>query len=804
MRSVTFARARRQLSLQTLEDRTTPAFTLTIDGDAATTGVSNVFANGTTTFTATANGATLDVDAIEAALALGNVLITTGSGGSQAGNINWDSTGGNDDLDYLDAAIRTLTIQPHGSSTVGSVATDLVHFNFNDNVDLVIDTTAPNTDGPILLTNETEINFAHSVTLNAGTGTVSLDSASQDPMASSGDISVTAGSFHNTDATFTLRTDQGNVTFNSPIDLSAASFGVRAETGTINFNGAVNGSSALTLYGSDITFNAPVGGTLPLNTLTFAGGDISFGANAINADTIYVGDMSFDPFEAVLGSGTAALTGDINVEFDGDLAPGGAGTVGTMNVEGDLLFDGGDYALDLGATSDKVVVDGSVTVAFGRLGTETSTGALTAAGDVQVISLTGTFTGEFFNAPQDTTVVIGGDAIRVTNYGSAPTGLTIAQAPAAPGGTVTGVDLDGTAYTIKLAGGGQLVVFNDVGGLSIVTRNTTSLSRVSVSTRANASDDLIFLGPVHVNGPLAAFSAPKVNLTGDFTATGAVRALTLANAFSPIQLGGSAADKTTIKAENFLAPLTTSGVVSALTTTADFGASVTANAIGQLKVGGTLTGFGQTIAVTNGITAITAARVDGLDLIARFVGTFTVTGSLPKHIAGDLANSVVRLTGNDATAGKFGLKTLTVKGNVVDSTILVEEGNVSAVTVGRFIASQLYLDYNPAGPFNAGGAFDSTANFKLNKFTTTAVTFNDPDSPFAWAFANSQVAADTIGTIRLSGVRTDSGGDAFGFKFRTAGGSVQSKTADDAGLPLIVNLNPGVNPLAGDFYFLDV
>src|SRR5262249_40066872 len=159
---------------------------------------------------------------------------------------------------------------------------------------------------------------------------------------------------------------------------------------------------------------------------------------------------------------------------------------------------------------------------------------------------------------------------------------------------------------------------------------------LTVSARPNASDDLIVLGPVHINGPLAAFTAPKVNLTGDFTATGAVKALMVANAFSPIRLGGTAADKTTIKAENFFAPLTTPGIVSALTTTSDFGASVTANAIGQLKVGGALSGFGQTIAVTNGITAITASRVDGLDLTARFLGTFTVTGSLPKHIAGDL------------------------------------------------------------------------------------------------------------------------------------------------------------------------
>jgi hypothetical protein len=796
-------RARRRLALQPLEDRVAPAFTLTINGDAATSGVSNNFANGITTFTATANGATLDVDDIEAALAVGDVLITTGSGGSQAGNINWDATSSNDDLDYTDAAVRTLTIQPHGSSTSGAVTTDLVRFNFNDNVDLVIDTTAPTTDGAILLVNDTQINFAHTVTLNAGTGVAALNSASLDPMAASGDVTITAGTFQNTDGAFTLRADQGDVTFNATLNVSNG-FAVRAELGSVTLNGPVNEAGDLVLYGSDVAINATVGAVTPLTTLTLAGGNVSFGDNAIDASVIYVGDASFDPFEAVFGAGSGTVTGDVIVQFDGDLAPGGAGTVGTLNIAGSLTFDGGDYALDLGATSDKVVVDGSVDIIFGRLGTETSTGALTASTDVQVISLTGALNGEFFNAPLDFPLVIGGDAIQVTNYDSAPTGLTIAQAPGAPGGTATGVEIDGTAYTIKLSGGGQLVVFTDFAGLSVVTRNTTPLSRLTVSTRPNASDDLIFLGPVRINGPLAAFAAPKVILAGDFTASGPVKALTFANAFSPIRLGGSATDKTTIKAESFFSPLDTPGVVTALTTKGDFGSSVSANAIGRLKVGGDIFAFGQTMAVTNGIAAITATRVDGLDLNAGFIGTFTVTGNLVKHIAGDIANSVIRVTGNDGTAGKFGLKTLTVKGNVTDSTFLVEEGNVGAVTVGRFVSSQLFVDYTPSDPFNGGGAFDSAANFKLAKFTTTAITQGDPFGPAGWGFADSQVAADTIGTVRLTGVRTINFGEAFGFKFRTAGGSVQTKTSDDPAIALNTNLSPVGGALAGDFFFLDV
>ena len=71
-----------------------------------------------------------------------------------------------------------------------------------------------------------------------------------------------------------------------------------------------------------------------------------------------------------------------------------------------------------------------------------------------------------------------------------------------------------------------------------------------------------------------------------------------------------------------------------------------------------------------------------------------------------------------------------------------------------------------------------------------------------WAFAGSQIAADTIGKVRLSDLNT--GGAAFGIKFRPAAASVQLKTAGLAAVPLIVHLTPGGSPISGGFYFLDV
>jgi hypothetical protein len=796
-----------RLAVLSLEDRVVPAFNLAIDGDIVTAGVSSAFTAGTTTFTANANGATLDVNDIEAALGAGDVVITTGPTGAQAGNISWVWDSSEDDLDYADPTLRTLTIRPSASSTVGNIDTDFVAFTASDNLDVTIDTTLPATDGDITLGNDTQINSAHGVTLNAGTGNIAIASGSISPMTVSGNVVVTAGSFQNLDTTFVLDSTLGNVTFNAPIDMSQGSFSIRADDGTVTLNSPVDGANDITLFGRAVAINAPIGATIPLTGLVFAGGTVNFGANSITASAILVGAGVGDIFEASFGAGSGTVTGDVDVQSDGNLTPGGVGAIGTLNIVGSLTFDGGDYALDLGATSDKVIVNGDVNINFGNLGDPlVSTGALTGPANVKIIDLTGTLTGEFDNAPVGTDVSIGFDVIQVTSYDTPPgTGLTIAQVPGAPGGIVNGVDFDGTGYTIKLTGGGQLIVSIDAfNQINILTRATTIKSKVTITTKANASDDLIFLGPVQINGPLGAFNGSKTNLGGPFVAAGTVKALSFANALGPISLGGLATDKTTFKAETAFSTITTPGIVSSLSTSGDFDGSLDAAGVGKVSVGGTIFGFAPPWTVDNGVTSITAASIEGLDLTATFLGSLTAKGNVKKHISGDVNNSTIRLTGNDGSAKHYGLKTLTAKGNVFGTLFDVKEGNVGNVTVGRFLNSQLYLDYTPPATFDLPTGFDSTAVFTLSKFTTTATTLNDATNPLNWAFSGSEIAADTIGTVKLSGLKTDNAGVAFGLKFRSAGGSVQVKSVGPGTLPLNTNLTPSGTALAGDFFYLDV
>jgi hypothetical protein len=123
----------------------------------------------------------------------------------------------------------------------------------------------------------------------------------------------------------------------------------------------------------------------------------------------------------------------------------------------------------------------------------------------------------------------------------------------------------------------------------------------------------------------------------------------------------------------------------------------------------------------------------------------------------------------------------------------------------------LYLNYTPdvVLPFDQGGTF-GPGTFRLTSFKTTALPTPDPTNLFHWAFRSSEIAAQTIGTITLSGLSTDNAATGFGIK-QANGGSVVKVLAADAGFPadkLKVALTPDstnpYDPIGGDFFFIDV
>jgi hypothetical protein len=244
--------------------------------------------------------------------------------------------------------------------------------------------------------------------------------------------------------------------------------------------------------------------------------------------------------------------------------------------------------------------------------------------------------------------------------------------------------------------------------------------------------------------------------------------------------------------------LTSECNLNALTVAGDFDLEVHARWIGPMTVGGNLRGVGPWTA-PRGIGRLTAGAIDGVDATVRYLGPVLVHGNLARDLSGDIRQSTFRTTDG-------GIASLTATGNVTDSTFDVKNGDVGAVRVGRFIRSNLYVDYTPSGDFDTGGSFDLPAGHRLLSFTTTARPGTDPTSPSHWAFQDSEVVADTIGIVRLSGLKTANAGTAFGVKARSSVGSVRVAAADPGFPTALLNkdLTASASAIGGDFFLIDV
>lgn len=706
--------------------------------------------------------------------------------------------------------------------------------------------------------------------------------------------------------------------------------------GAVSFTGSVNGNADLILSaGSTLTFGQNIGATTPLSSLNILQGDMELGTHNLSSSQVIVG-QPFSLIEATLGL-TGTLTGNVNVNATGNLAPGGLGTVGTMNVIGSVSFNGGDLAVDFGAGTFDQLIASSVFIGAGsQLGGGLGTGQAPPLAIV-VNTSPGNIFGTFENAPAGTPVLVGTDAVTATY-----TTNQVLITPFVPVGGATavavGVDADATGFKAVLVGGGQVITGTDWQGQQfVVARNTTALSALTVVTTANASGGVVeFPGGVLVSGPLAKFYAPTINIGTQFRVLGAVTSAVFrdflnSDGATGLQFGGVPAQLTSISARNLfgsvkvgstlsslkvaralgtslgvpfpqpstvsapkivkvtalsaatdfvsaagigtiavvrdlfgnvtgtgLAALTArnmtgdvtiTGAVLSLKTTETYNGTITAGtvtkfqaaggvadirsagaigsitgkgelplqlelsatSVGAIKVDAALIGDGASDGpdwnVTNGIASLTAGSIADLDVKAKFIGAISVKGYSPIGLSGDILSSNFTLTGNNGTGSA--LTTMTAKGNVKNSRFDIQDGNVGAVTVGRFYSSQLYLNYTPGADFTVGSF--GTKKHTLTSFKTTAVPTIDPNHPLQWAFKDSEIAASSIGAVTLSGLKTDNGGNGFGIK--TQGGAttvivLKADVTNDPDLKLGVALTPDKNPpytaLAGDFFFVNV
>jgi hypothetical protein len=345
---------------------------------------------------------------------------------------------------------------------------------------------------------------------------------------------------------------------------------------------------------------------------------------------------------------------------------------------------------------------------------------------------------------------------------------------------------EGTGPGIALGG-------NVLNKTSITARNIfddvkvgATLTALKVAQNLGAPFLNPFAEPPNVTAPAIGTLTAK-SAIADVTTAGKLGTMTVAGDYSGEVTAGSVGR---LQVAGGNVSVTAAGAVGPVVSTSPTGLTlaVTAAKVASVKVAGTLSGGGIPWEVAGGFTSLTAGSVEGVELKAGYLGTVLVKGNLATGLSGDVRFSTFTLTSNTGpAAGSYGIKNLTAKGTV-DSSLFD-------------------LNYTPhdfSETFDTGGTFGAQG-FKLGTFKTTAVPLGDPDHPLNWAFKNSEIAADKVGTITLSGLKTDNGGTPFGIKARFSPGVVKVLAAD-AAVPLTLtpdNTTP-YSPIAGDFFFIDI
>ncbi|QOI99989.1 MAG: filamentous hemagglutinin N-terminal domain-containing protein [Phycisphaeraceae bacterium] len=301
----------------------------------------------------TVNDSQLGVDAILAALALGDVIISTGGGGAQAGDITWEVS-----MDYSSIlASRTLTLSAHnditflsGVSISGGPGSSL-SISLNADSDnngsggvFLNDASFSLRGGNFVVSANTEgLSFLSGGLIDTGGGNMNLFNTGATSLG--GSITLGGGALTATGASSitiagTVQTDGGNVSLNTAgnILIDAA---VDADTGLVT----------MTSTGGDVTINASVTGTAGItasaaNDLT-VGADLDAGSGDLNlfAGTDGTGNLTVGTSSAV------ALTGN-NVTLSAGTGAGGDITFAqatTFNAAGPISMNAGTGTININA-----------------------------------------------------------------------------------------------------------------------------------------------------------------------------------------------------------------------------------------------------------------------------------------------------------------------------------------------------------------------------------------------------------------------------------------------------------------------
>lgn len=292
----------------------------------------------------------------------------------------------------------------------------------------------------------------------------------------SGGTTVSGGTL-----TGTTTSLQGNITNNASVDFNQATSGI--------YSGVMSGTGSVTKDGT--------------GAVTFSGANTYSGPTQINAGALYVnGSISSDTTVAAAATlgGNGTINGD--VINSGQIAPGTSGSIGTLQINGDLTANAGsglriqinDGGTTPGTNNDLLAVNGDVTL-DGTVHVTAATGSYVPGTIYTFLTYTGSSTGTFDGIDENLPLLefdliygsgevqfqVFRNAITISSLANTPNQLQIAQylddhSPMATGNFAAVLDsLDGQTNAGLRSALNQMVgqVYGTVSQLGV--QNTTQV-----------------------------------------------------------------------------------------------------------------------------------------------------------------------------------------------------------------------------------------------------------------------------------------------------------------------------------------
>ena len=172
---------------------------------------------------------------------------------------------------------------------------------------------------------------------------------------------------------------------------------------------------------------------------------------------------------------------------------------------------------------------------------------------------------------------------------------------------------------------------------------------------------------------------------------------------------------------------------------------------------------GCAINIGNRIGGLQAARFgNGSTVTAQQIGAMSIKGDKKAGLRGDCLGTIM-ISGDGLDVNQSALGSLNAAGTISNTSVVVSNGSVGAVTASQMIDSTIYIGYTPSDPTNpisGGGTF--VDGMRLGSVNIRSSTNG---------FINSDIAASRVGSARFGSIVTDNGSLSFGITAQQVSGA---------------------------------